>query len=213
MAELPRYYFMKHIQFEVKMGEGREKQRSQENRLMKQPRESARAGKKGDTEIRNFKDKGTFNQVKFNLRELALICNNNKHKRATWEFYLLTFPTRERRYSGLGHRWQLKKPPKGKTTFLWYHSSMDQGCKQRGYNNTICDPFSILSIILLFLLLCSDENTNIFPSTEFFSLTVFSLGHIRKTKHNTTKSLWIKNQASTYLGSIMFRPNILLDVS
>lgn len=44
----------------------------------------------------------------------------------------------------------------------------------------------------LLLPLCSDEIHAPFLLQKFFSLTIFSLRHIRKTQHNETKSLWIK---------------------
>lgn len=68
MAELFRYHFMKYIQFEVKIEESRKKKREKSGeRLIKQSRESTRTGggkKKGEKQIRNFKDKGNFNRCK-----------------------------------------------------------------------------------------------------------------------------------------------------
>lgn len=85
MAELPRYHFIKYVQFEVKMGESRKKaDGSQEKRVKKLCPES-----QSELEKRERGRSGTLRpgviltNAKFNWRELSLTCNNNKHKRAT----------------------------------------------------------------------------------------------------------------------------------
>lgn len=76
---------MKYIQFEVRTGELRRKaKRSQEKRLKK-----LHPGSQPELEKRDRGRSGTLRpgviltNVKFDLRQVALTNNNNKHERAT----------------------------------------------------------------------------------------------------------------------------------
>lgn len=123
--------------------------------------------------------------IKFNSWELPPIRNNNKHKRATWEIYLLMFAIEKEERVMFGRHGTTQKAFTGEDAFLWCLGRRNNVC--RGCDTT-CNSFSILSTVLPLPTSAFRWKHKQLSVCRIVCLTLCSSGHIKEPQHNKQKA-------------------------